>query len=36
MQIVILSGGEGSRLGELTKNSPKGLIKINKKPFMSY
>ena len=36
MQIVILSGGEGSRLGELTKTSPKGLIKINKKPFMSY
>ena len=36
MQIVILSGGEGSRLGDLTKNSPKGLIKINKKPFISY
>lgn len=36
MQIVIICGGEGKRLGEISKNIPKGLIMINKKPFMEY
>ena len=36
MQIVLLCGGEGSRLGDYTKSKPKGLIDINNKPFMKY
>ena len=32
-QAVILCGGEGSRLGKITKKIPKPLIKINGKPF---
>ena len=35
-QCVILAGGFGSRLGEITKKVPKPLIKINKKPFILY
>ena len=30
---VILCGGIGTRLGNLTKNTPKGMIKVSKKPF---
>ena len=36
IQLVILSGGFGKRLGLLTKNNPKPLIVINKKPFLEY
>ena len=36
MQIVILCGGQGSRLGKLSKNTPKSLLKINGIPFMKY
>ena len=36
MQIAILCGGEGKRIKKLFPNTPKGLIKINSKPFMSY
>ena len=36
MQIVLLCGGEGTRLAELTQKTPKSLIKINKKPFLKY
>ena len=36
MQIAILCGGEGKRIKELFPNTPKGLIKINSRPFMSY
>ncbi len=32
--VIILAGGLGSRLGSLTKNNPKSLIKINKIPFI--
>ena len=35
-QCLILAGGYGSRLGHLTKKTPKPLIKINKKPFILY
>ena len=34
MQVVILAGGLGSRLGEETKTKPKPMIKINKKPIL--
>ena len=32
--LVILVGGKGTRLGKLTKTTPKPLIKINNKPFL--
>ena len=32
--IVILVGGQGSRLGSITKITPKPLIKINNIPFL--
>jgi NDP-sugar pyrophosphorylase family protein len=34
--IVILAGGIGSRLGLLTKKTPKALIRIENKPFIHY
>jgi len=34
--IIILSGGLGTRLGKLTKKIPKPLLKVNKKPFLEY
>ena len=36
MQMVILAGGMGTRLGNLTKNLPKSLISIDGKPFLEY
>ena len=33
---VILCGGIGTRLGNLTKNTPKGMIKVSKKPFRTF
>ena len=30
---VILCGGFGTRLGSLTKNKQKGMLKVEKKPF---
>ncbi len=36
LQIVILVGGYGKRLGKLTANTPKPLIEINEKPFLEY
>ncbi len=33
-QCVILVGGKGLRLGELTKNTPKPMLKINGSPFL--
>tara|TARA_Y100000741_G_scaffold351803_1_gene323248 strand:+ start:701 stop:1393 length:693 start_codon:yes stop_codon:yes gene_type:complete len=34
MQIVILCGGKGSRLKEITKKIPKPMLLFNKKPFV--
>ena len=34
MKVVILAGGLGSRLSELTKKIPKPMVKINKKPII--
>ena len=34
--LVILCGGKGTRLGNLTKKIPKPLIEINNKPFIEY
>lgn len=36
MQMVILAGGKGTRLGNLVKNLPKSLVKIQGKPFLEY
>ncbi len=33
---VILAGGRGTRLGSLTKNMPKPLLKINQREFIDY
>ena len=35
-QVVILVGGRGTRLKNLTKKIPKPLIKISGKPFLDY
>ncbi len=35
-QVVILAGGLGSRLGALTKNTPKPLLEINGTSFIKY
>ena len=35
-QAVILAGGLGSRLGNITKKIPKPLIKVNGIPFIEY
>ena len=34
--LVVLCGGEAKRLGSLTKETPKSLLKINNRPFLSY
>ena len=36
IDLVILCGGKGARLGALTKNIPKPLVKINNKYFLTY
>ena len=35
-QAVILCGGKGTRLGKLTKNLPKPMIKVADKPFLEH
>ena len=35
-QCIILVGGKGTRLGELTRNFPKPMIEVNGKPFLLY
>ena len=34
MQAIILAGGLGSRLGNIVKDTPKPLLKVNNKPFI--
>ena len=34
MKVVILAGGLGTRLSELTKTIPKPMVKINGKPII--
>jgi NDP-sugar pyrophosphorylase family protein len=36
IDLVILCGGKGTRLGNITKKTPKPLIKINGIPFLQY
>lgn len=36
MKAIILAAGSGTRLKELTKNTPKCLVKINSKPLIEY
>ena len=36
LQVVILAGGLGKRLGNLTKDTPKALINISGKPFIAH
>jgi len=36
MILIVLASGRGTRLGNLTINSPKCLVKINRKPIISY
>ena len=36
MQAVIFCGGYGSRLGPITKHTPKPLLKIKNKYFLDY
>jgi len=36
MKIAILAGGLGTRLGSLTKDTPKSMIKVCGKPFLEY
>ena len=33
-EVIIMAGGKGQRLGELTQNCPKPMLKINKKPIL--
>ena len=34
MKCIILAGGKGSRLSELTKSIPKPMVKISDKPII--
>ena len=36
IDLVILAGGKGTRLGKITKKIPKPIIKINEKPFLEH
>ena len=36
LDLVILCGGKGSRLGVLTRKIPKPMIKILKQPFLQH
>lgn len=36
MKVVILAGGKGTRLGNLTQNTPKPFLKVSGRPFVLY
>ena len=36
MQVLIIAGGLGTRLGQLTANQPKSLVQILGRPFIEY
>ena len=36
IKVAILAGGLGKRLGSLTLDTPKSMIKINNKPFIEW
>ena len=36
MQVVIMAGGKGTRLGPLTEETPKPMVKINERPFLEH
>lgn len=36
MELIILAGGYGTRLGELVKDVPKPMLEVNRKPFLWY
>ena len=36
MQMIILAGGKGTRLGEITSDTPKSMVRIKDKPFLEY
>ena len=36
MQVAILTGGLATRLGQLTKNKPKSMVKVLGRPFLEY
>ena len=36
MEAIILAGGKGTRLGNLTKNKPKSLVEVGGRPIMDY
>jgi NDP-sugar pyrophosphorylase family protein len=36
MQVVILAGGLATRLGDLTRNQPKSMLKFRRKTFLEY
>jgi len=36
MQVVILAGGLATRLGDLTRNQPKSMVKVREKPFLEH
>ena len=35
-KIIILCGGRGKRMGNITKNIPKPMIKVGKKPILEH
>ena len=36
MQVAILAGGLATRLGDLTRNQPKTMVKVLGRPFLEY
>lgn len=36
MKVIILAAGYGTRMGEISKNKPKPLLEINKKPILEH